>query len=75
MKFTVLLLDPDYVANQYGEDTYLSWTEAESVEVAIERAQREAAESRRRGEEDWNIMPEDFTCLFCTYGHVDDLSS
>lgn len=41
MKYTVLLLRPDYVADDYGQDTYQAWVEAESVTEAIRKAQLE----------------------------------
>lgn len=41
-KYTVLLLRPDYIADPYGQDTYLAHVEALSVVSAQEMAQREA---------------------------------
>lgn len=42
MKYTVLLLRPDYIASDYGQDTYLAWVEADDVATAQVLAQREA---------------------------------
>lgn len=39
MKYTVLLLYPDSIAEQYGEDTYLACVRAEEPEEAIKKAQ------------------------------------
>lgn len=41
--YTVLLLRPDYVADVYGQDTYMAWCKGDSVEEAIRRAQWEVA--------------------------------
>jgi len=42
-KFTVLLLRPDYMADGFGEDTYLAHVRAQNPETAIEQAQQEVA--------------------------------
>lgn len=42
--YTVLLLYPDYASENYGEETYMTSLEAESVVQAQELAQRECAE-------------------------------
>lgn len=42
--YTVILLYPDYAAENYGEDTYMTTLEADSVADAQELAQREVAE-------------------------------
>ena len=41
-EWTVLLLRPDYYADEYGTDTYLAHVEAENAERAVYRAQGEA---------------------------------
>ena len=41
--YTVLLLYPDYLADNYGEDTYQAWVDAQSVTEAASKAQLEAA--------------------------------
>ena len=40
-KYTVLLMRPDYLASNYGEDTCMIKVEAASVAEAQEKAQRE----------------------------------
>lgn len=45
MKYTVLLLRPDTIANPFGQDTFLAHVEAEDVELAVEAAQADAAEA------------------------------
>ena len=42
-RYTVLLLRPDYVADGFGEDTYLAHVRAETPEEAITLAQQEVA--------------------------------
>lgn len=41
-KYTVLLLRPDYIADDYGQDTYLAHVWAIDVLTAQETAQQEA---------------------------------
>ena len=42
-KYTVLLLRPDYVADDFGTDTYLAQVEADSAGAAVLAAQAEVA--------------------------------
>ena len=67
MKYTVLLLRPDYIASDYGQDTYLAWVEADDVAEAQVLAQLEAAEADREKE------PSDYYTLFVAAGHLNDL--
>lgn len=43
MKFTVVLLRPDYMCDDvpYGQDTYIGFVEANTIENAIKRARNE----------------------------------
>lgn len=67
MKYTVLLLRPDYIASDYGQDTYLAWVEADDVAEAQVLAQLEAAEADREKE------PSGYYTLFVAAGHLNDL--
>jgi len=42
-RYTVLLLRPDYVADGFGEDTYLAHVRAETPKAAITLAQQKVA--------------------------------
>lgn len=42
-KFTVVLLYPDYAADDYGADQYIASVYAENMESAVSMAQAEAA--------------------------------
>jgi hypothetical protein len=66
-KFTVLLLYPDYLADNYGEETYLAFVDADSVAEAEETAQRIVSNANEGSE------PEDFLTLFVCTGHKPDL--
>ncbi len=44
MKYTVLMLYPDFIAENYGEDNYLAHVEADTVGEALAQAQRMAFE-------------------------------
>lgn len=74
MKYTVLLLYPDYIATDYGSETYTTVIDADSIEEAIYNAQIEAKQANQVDYEaqrdffnafdpDDNIDPEDFTAL------------
>ena len=77
MKYTVLLLRPDYIASNYGQDTYLAWVEAPSVEEAQVLAQREAYQSDVPPDDDSHDESScrpDYYVLFVAEGHVDNLA-
>lgn len=73
MKYTVLLLRPDYIASDYGQDTYLAWVEAPSVEEAQVLAQREAYRSDvpldDDGHDESSCRP-DYHVLLVVEGHM-----
>lgn len=64
--YTILLLRPDDVATNYGQDTFCAHVEGDTVEAALVEAQQAASSA------DGNDCPEDYYCLFCTDGHVVD---
>ena len=68
MKYTVLLLRPDYASDTFGQDTYLSHVNATTATGAIGLAQREACV------QDDNETPTDYYPLAVFAGHLDDLS-
>ncbi len=72
--FTVLLLKPDYIADDYGHDTCLTHVEAHTVESAQELGQviachADCADEAER--EDSN--PEDYHVLAVFEGHLPNL--
>lgn len=70
LKYTVLLLYPDYMAENYGEDTYLAWVEAVNTKQAVRKAQIEAM--RAQGGQP-GVTADDFLPLFACSGHHIDL--
>lgn len=64
--FTVLLLYPDYMVDNFGQETYLAHVFASDTANAIAYARNEI----RAQDQD----PSDFYCLFCTTGHHVDIS-
>ena len=72
-EYTVLLLYPDYVADEFGKETYLAWVEAESPEQAIAKAQKMAWVDNTDGEDD-PLVPDDFHPLLLVDGHLSDLT-
>lgn len=66
--YTVLLLYPDYIASNYGQETYMAWVASTDVISAITEAQNIA----------WNDnMKEgdltDYYCLAIFKGHYKNL--
>ena len=73
-KYTVLVLRPDYIASEYGKDTYLAHVEAASVGAAQAQAQVEARDSDQEpDDDDWND-PTDYHVQCVFEGHLDDLT-
>ena len=80
MFMTVLLLRPDYMTDNYGEDTYTTavWLPdgtppGERVEKAIELAQEEVVHVD--GDDEGSISePEDYIALFVAEGNVPNLA-
>lgn len=66
--YTVLLLRPDYMTDNYGQDTYQSWVLAVDVAAAIRAAQEGANASDAAGVEELG-SPEDYFVLAVYEGH------
>lgn len=81
MKYTVLVLRPDYQTSDYGQDTFLTWVEADNVEEAQTLAQREAYQADQTpgeipGDDDHDeseYLP-DYYILFVAEGHLNDIA-
>lgn len=66
--YSVLLLYPDYLANNYGEETYYTYVRASAPAEAVTAAQKEVADVN--GAED---SAADFLPLLCIEGHHEPL--
>lgn len=67
--YTVLLLRPDYIADNFGSDTYLAYVEAEDVSSAVMIARQSVVSID-------GTMPEnteDYYVLMVCDGHVNDI--
>ena len=69
MKYTVLLLRPDYVADGFGTDTYLAQVEENTVVAAVLSAQMEVAKL-----DDLDLKIADYHPLITLAGWHDDLT-
>lgn len=69
MKFSVLLLYPDYLAEDYGQDTKWMWIEAEDEFDATNIAQLELAKTESQLED----TALDFHPLLVLHGWHDDV--
>lgn len=65
--FSVLLLYPDYIAENYGQETFYESIEANTSSEAV------LALQKRLGEEH-ETNPDDFLCLLCLKGQHDDIN-
>ncbi len=76
-RYTVLLLRPDYIADDYGQDTYLAHVEAFDVLTAQETAQREAYQTDGFFDGDDEHDPvsacADYLVLAVFEGHLNDM--
>lgn len=64
--YTVILLYPDYLANQYGEEYYFAWVKARSPKRAPVLARKQVANNL--GDRVQN--PDDFLCVAVYAGHA-----
>ena len=67
-KFTVVLLYPDFIASNYGMETYISEVVAMDPNRAVRNAQLDAVSENL----DYNPEPEDFHPLFTAGGWHED---
>ena len=72
--YTVLLLLPDYLASNYGQETYTAWVKAPDVEAAILQAQSEAFRDNPENYEPGNMF-EDYFVLAVFPGHLNHLEA
>lgn len=76
-KYTVLLQRPDYIADDYGQDTYLAHVLAIDVLTAQETAQQEAYSGDFPGSDAEERDPcsscADYFVLAVFEGHLNDL--
>lgn len=70
--YTVLLLRPDHVADNYGQDTYQAWVGALNPRQAVRFAQDEACHADFGDDPCGN--PDDYHVLACYAGKLTDLS-
>lgn len=67
--YSVLLLYPDYVANDFGSDTFYDFVKAKSVEDAIAKARKRCIKTNNLSLND----EEDLHVLLVTEGHNEGL--
>jgi hypothetical protein len=71
--YTVLLLRPDYIADEFGKDTYLAHVVANGAAEAAQAAQREARDADFASDGgDW-VDHTDYHVLLVCVGHLKDL--
>lgn len=68
-KFTVILLYPDYLAENFGQEIYTAHVEAVSPADAVQKAREKAAT------DEWDDeVASDFYPLFVAYGFLDNVN-
>lgn len=63
-KYSVLLIYPDYVAQNFGADTFYDWVKACDAAHAVEKARLRCMRNCLAID-----RPEDLHCLIVTEGH------
>lgn len=66
--WTVLLLRPDYATDDFGKDTFTAQVRAPTPAAAIAKARKEAIVC------DGGTHPEDYHCLGCYRGYLENYS-
>ena len=66
-RYTVILMYPDYIAQDYGKEVYAAWTTAATWEDAVAKARREAVAAQDDPEA--VADPEDFALIGYVPGH------
>lgn len=69
-KWTVILLYPDYAAETYGHDTFMTSVEAEDPEGAVREARDEACDALEERPDN----PEDFFVVAVIEGEHEDIN-
>ena len=74
-KYSVVLLYPDYLADNYPEETYLAWVTAETPRAAAAAARKEVVDAyvNEFGDDD-PPDPIDFSVVFLCPGWVSNYS-
>lgn len=74
--YTVILIYPDYIVSNYGEEFWISQVMALSVNDAVRQTRQEAvgANFSYLGSDMEGTNPEDFAVVAVFSGHHDDLS-
>jgi hypothetical protein len=72
-KYSVLLLYPDYMTDNFGQDTYFGCAEAATPAEAISAVQQQAVEDNG-----WDVLDvvgslDDLFCLLCIVGQHTDI--
>lgn len=71
MKYTVILLRPDYVTNNYGQDTYMECVEAADPSAALAEVRRMVIEVD--GDDGAGADPTDYFCIALIEGEHNDI--
>ena len=68
-RYTVVLLYPDHMTDDYGTDTYIAWVKAISPSNAVLKAQEQAIRAQGEDVDPENpINPDDFEALVAYRG-------
>ena len=70
VKYSVLLLYPDEIADAYGQETYYTFVTAGTPREALEKARRRCMDNNLEIEN-----PEDLFCSLIIHGHKHDMTS
>jgi hypothetical protein len=70
--YTVILMRPDYVADNFGQDSYVAWVTAMNPDAAIRAAQQEAYTIDMGSDPDSPGYPADYFVVTIFDGHLSD---
>ncbi len=69
----MLLLYPDYMADNYGQETYLTHVQAEDLKGAQRKAQAELVSAHAGYDQEDIQDPNDYAVLLVIKGHHNDI--
>lgn len=73
MKYTVILMRPDYATDNYGTDTFMTHVEAVDPRTALSEA-RALVIDADFGEDAAEVEPADYACIALIEGEHKDLN-
>lgn len=73
--YTVVLLYPDYMTDDYGKDIYMAWAYAANVDEAAKIAQGKAVKAQADVNDPAELDPNDFAVVLAFNGKLNAVAN